>query len=180
MPSSPAPYFKPDIRQDGVPIICNRETPSHRDAQANPQWYDILATMGSYQELHFHLMGLGMSFHYPPGTVIALCGKLLTHACESTSSLHMEITHLPAGMGHYRRRWSTRFVTGFCVHRPNPYVHRHRTFTMLVDHRVCPRPWCARSNHVCPPAWDIDDTGGAMGTSGHGLRGFMSGTLEFP
>ena len=66
----------------GVSIICNRETPSHRDAQANPQWYDILATMGSYQDLHFHLTGLGMSFHYRPGTVIALCGKLLTHAVD--------------------------------------------------------------------------------------------------
>ena len=66
----------------GVSIICNRQTPAHRDAQANPYWYDVLATLGSYEDLDFHLTGLGLSFSYRPGTVVALCGKILCHAAE--------------------------------------------------------------------------------------------------
>ena len=67
----------------GVSVISNRQTPSHRDAQTNPYWYDILSTMGTYTNLRFHLKSLGLSFSYRPGTVVALCGKILSHEADA-------------------------------------------------------------------------------------------------
>ena len=65
---------------NGVSVISNRSTPSHRDVSSRNCWYDILATLGSYQGCNLELPGLGISLEYGPGTVVGISGKVLEHA----------------------------------------------------------------------------------------------------
>lgn len=67
----------------GVSIIANRQTPRHRDRQTWPTWYDIVVTAGSYADGDFEISPIGLRCRYKPGTVVALCGNLLEHACET-------------------------------------------------------------------------------------------------
>ena len=67
----------------GISVLCNACTPEHRDPLGQNNWYDILATMGTYSRQHqFYLPGLGTSVSYGPGTVVAICGWLLSHAVD--------------------------------------------------------------------------------------------------
>ncbi|THH15727.1 hypothetical protein EW146_g4796 [Bondarzewia mesenterica] len=65
---------------NGVSVIAQRLTPPHRDGNSRAEWYDLLATIGPYQNGTFELPGIGVSFQYNSGTVIALCGQVLTHS----------------------------------------------------------------------------------------------------
>jgi hypothetical protein len=64
-------------------IIVNRITPSHRDAGAAPCMYDVLTSVGTHTTSKFILSDCGTSFSYPPGTVIAICGRVLRHEVAS-------------------------------------------------------------------------------------------------
>ena len=61
-------------------IISNRESIGHQDNNSRPAWYDMLVSVGTYNEGVLTLPGLGLTFQYNPGTVVGLCGKLLKHA----------------------------------------------------------------------------------------------------
>ena len=63
----------------GCAIIANRETPEHRDTQGRGEWYDILSTLGDYEGATLDFPGLGVSFGYESGTMVGLCGKVLSH-----------------------------------------------------------------------------------------------------
>jgi len=63
----------------GVAIISQRETPPHRDGNSMYHWYDMLVTLGSYQDCNLNLPGLGISLEYGPGTVVGLSGMVLEH-----------------------------------------------------------------------------------------------------
>ena len=67
----------------GVSVISNRITPPHRDLSSRHNWYDILATSGTYQDCHLELPGLGITLEYGPGTVVGLSGKALEHVVPS-------------------------------------------------------------------------------------------------
>jgi hypothetical protein len=67
----------------GVAVISNRDTPPHRDRSSRANWYDILATLGRYQNCDLELPGLGISLEYGPGTVVGIAGKVLEHAVPS-------------------------------------------------------------------------------------------------
>ena len=64
----------------GISVICNRETPPHRDGNSRLHWYDILVTLGRYRDCMFELPGLGISLEYGPGTAVCLLGNVLEHA----------------------------------------------------------------------------------------------------
>ncbi|EIW83835.1 hypothetical protein CONPUDRAFT_51115, partial [Coniophora puteana RWD-64-598 SS2] len=64
----------------GVGVIANRVTEPHKDTGGYLPWYDILFTAGDYDGGVFNLSALGLQFAYPPGCVIAVCGKLLRHS----------------------------------------------------------------------------------------------------
>jgi hypothetical protein len=66
----------------GVSAICNRETPRHKDVLGRHDWYDVLVTMGTHPTINFSLPGIRSSFAYCPGTVVALCGRILSHKVE--------------------------------------------------------------------------------------------------
>jgi hypothetical protein len=67
----------------GVSVISNRSTPPHRDGSSRFNWYDILVTLGRYQNCNLELPGLGVSLEYSPGTVVGISGKVLEHAVPS-------------------------------------------------------------------------------------------------
>ncbi|THH05567.1 hypothetical protein EW146_g9870 [Bondarzewia mesenterica] len=51
-----------------------------RYGNSRAEWYDLLATIGPYKKGIFELPGIGVSFQYNSGTVVALCGQVLTHS----------------------------------------------------------------------------------------------------
>ena len=63
----------------GVVVISNQKTPEHWDSKGHLSWYDLVLSVGTYQNAWFKTPDLGAQFLYKPGTVILLCGKLLTH-----------------------------------------------------------------------------------------------------
>ena len=67
----------------GVSVISNRTTPPHRDLNSRAHWYDLLATLGSYQDCNLELPGLGISLEYGPGTVVGILGNVLEHEVPS-------------------------------------------------------------------------------------------------
>jgi len=64
----------------GVSVISNRNSPLHRDWNSRSHWYDMVATLGSYQNCKLELPGVGISLEYGPGTVVGLAGNVLQHA----------------------------------------------------------------------------------------------------
>ncbi|KAF8274181.1 hypothetical protein EI94DRAFT_1696125 [Lactarius quietus] len=68
---------------NGVAVICNCLTPPHWDGDSRRQWYDLLVTLGHYQNCNLELPGLGLSLEYGPGTVVGLLGATLEHEVPS-------------------------------------------------------------------------------------------------
>jgi len=67
----------------GIFIMGNQKTIYHWDVGGSLHWYDILATMGQYVGMKFHLPSLNVAFSYTLGTVVAITGKLLPHSIDS-------------------------------------------------------------------------------------------------
>ena len=66
-----------------VSIISNHTAPPHRDRSSRFNWYDMLVTLGSYQNCNLELPGLGISLEYSPGMVVGISGSMLEHAVPS-------------------------------------------------------------------------------------------------
>ncbi|EGN95919.1 hypothetical protein SERLA73DRAFT_58805, partial [Serpula lacrymans var. lacrymans S7.3] len=75
-------------------IISNWETLEHQDCLSKAEWYDILASVGDYNEAILELTGAGFCFKFDSGTTTmekrhlqnALSnGKLLNHGVLSCS-----------------------------------------------------------------------------------------------
>ena len=64
----------------GISVISNHETLPHHDGGSRHHWYDILVTLGRYQNCNLKLPGLNYSLEYSPGTVVGLSGRVLEHA----------------------------------------------------------------------------------------------------
>jgi hypothetical protein len=62
-----------------IQIIVNRETPAHRDPGAAPPAYDMLVSTGTHTVSDFYLADIKTTLLYAPGTVVALCGRVLRH-----------------------------------------------------------------------------------------------------
>ena len=61
-------------------FISNRKIDVHHDHKGFERFYDILTTLGDYSDGKFRVPGLGVVFEYNPGTMIAVCGKVLGHS----------------------------------------------------------------------------------------------------
>lgn len=81
----------------GYSLISNRITPAHRDTSAQPEAYDLLGTFGDYANGSLEFPGLRMTLDYPPGSLVALCGKIIQHAVP-------EVTGNRVCIAHYMRR----------------------------------------------------------------------------
>ena len=67
---------------NGVNVISNRQTPLHRDNYSSAEWYDLLATVGDYANGVLELPTVGVRLKYPPGTLVALSGRVLRHGAS--------------------------------------------------------------------------------------------------
>jgi hypothetical protein len=86
----------------GYSLISNRRTPAHRDNSARPEWYDLLATFGSYTDGVLEFPGLGLTIDYPPGSLVALCGKIIQHAVPEVTGSRVCIAHYMKDNVHQR------------------------------------------------------------------------------
>jgi hypothetical protein len=66
----------------GIEVISNRITPPHRDPKAAPTMYDILVSAGTHTESWLDLQDVNARLVYNPGTVVALCGRVLRHGVQ--------------------------------------------------------------------------------------------------
>src|SRR6266404_9511956 len=62
-----------------ISVIFNGRIQAHRDSQSRYHWYDLLVTLGHYQNCVWELPGDGISLDYGPGTVVGLLGMVLQH-----------------------------------------------------------------------------------------------------
>ena len=53
--------------------------PLHQDGKTRKQWYDLLVSIGNYQNCNLELPGAGPLVEYGPGTVVGLLGSTLEH-----------------------------------------------------------------------------------------------------
>lgn len=63
-------------------VISNRSTPLHRDTGGRPEWLDLMVALGVYEHGRFTVPGLGYTFKYNPGTIVAFSGKIFRHGAE--------------------------------------------------------------------------------------------------
>jgi hypothetical protein len=63
----------------GIEVISNRDTDQHRDQFSSPPVYDFLLSAGKHRNAWLQLADINASLSYDPGTVVALCGKILHH-----------------------------------------------------------------------------------------------------
>ncbi|KAF8260299.1 hypothetical protein EI94DRAFT_1611517 [Lactarius quietus] len=68
---------------NSIAVICNHLTPPHQDSESRRKWYDLLVTLGCYQNCNLELLGLGLSSKYGPGTVVGILGVTLEHEVPS-------------------------------------------------------------------------------------------------
>lgn len=67
-------------------IISNKRSAPHRDNKGIPQFFDILITLGHYDNGVFNIPTLGLHFEYNPRTMVALCGKVLIHEVNEVNN----------------------------------------------------------------------------------------------
>jgi hypothetical protein len=70
---------------NGMSVISNRETPRHRDNNSRAEWYDILVTIGDYDDSVLELAGVGLRLKYKSGTMVHLGGLLLRHGVSRSN-----------------------------------------------------------------------------------------------
>lgn len=65
----------------GLSVISQRETPFHRDGRSPRTMFDVLATVGKTIDpaIRAELPGIGIRFHYNPGTMLLILSKAIRH-----------------------------------------------------------------------------------------------------
>jgi hypothetical protein len=71
---------------NGVSIICNRDTPPHRDTGTLDRWFDILATIGGDYNTVLKLNSIGLDLAYRSGTVVLFSGAALIHSVAASEA----------------------------------------------------------------------------------------------
>ena len=64
---------------NSVSVICNHTSLVHQDSESWHYWYDLLATLGPYQNCNLELPGLGLSLEYGLDAVVGLSGMILEY-----------------------------------------------------------------------------------------------------
>lgn len=67
----------------GFAMIVNRMTYTHRDTGAAPTDYDLLFSGGTHKQCLLDVEDLGLRLPYPPGTAVAIAGKVLRHGVKT-------------------------------------------------------------------------------------------------
>ena len=71
----------------GLSIISQRESPFHRDGQSPAGMFDLLATIGRTfdPDIRAELPGIGIRFHYNPGTLLSVLSKSVRHGVSMST-----------------------------------------------------------------------------------------------
>jgi hypothetical protein len=64
-------------------LMNNRNSPLHRDTGGGNTYMDMLVSVGDYENGWFNVPGLGGPIWYTPGSVIALCGRIVRHGASA-------------------------------------------------------------------------------------------------
>lgn len=72
-------------------IISNRSTPFHRDEKGRMQWYDLLASIGTYTKAPLYLSPLNMRFDNTPGSVCFFSGMAIRHGVRKCAGSRISI-----------------------------------------------------------------------------------------
>ncbi|KAJ3506421.1 hypothetical protein NLJ89_g6879 [Agrocybe chaxingu] len=67
----------------GLSVMCNRQTPVHRDVHSPKDSMEMLATIGTYLDGQITLPSLNHMLHYPAGTIVALGGRIIPHSAKA-------------------------------------------------------------------------------------------------
>ncbi|KIM65639.1 hypothetical protein SCLCIDRAFT_112476, partial [Scleroderma citrinum Foug A] len=70
-----------------VSVIVNRSTPLHRDPHSQSNWYDLLVSVGKYDDCALHIPTLRIQVLYTPSTIIAFSGCLLQHGVNEVDGV---------------------------------------------------------------------------------------------
>jgi hypothetical protein len=99
-------------------VMVNHVTPFHRDHNSRVQWYDLLASIGSYVHAWFEVPTLGTACYYPPGSVVAVSGLLVRHGVAPTEGNWLCVAHTCETM--YIRLLEFIEVTGSAIMHYQP------------------------------------------------------------
>lgn len=66
----------------GAAVMCNRDSPDHRDLKCPPKAFDILTCIGSYNWAVMRLTNLSINSVYKPGVMVSYSGCLVRHGIQ--------------------------------------------------------------------------------------------------
>jgi hypothetical protein len=98
----------------GISVITNRITTRHRDDGGSSAWYDLLLSSGTHRKAFFRLDDIGAWLSYNPGTVVMVCGKVLSHSLPKWSGgericlVHWMRSEVHHRLGVYSPEWSVQ------------------------------------------------------------------------
>jgi hypothetical protein len=108
----------------GISVIANRITRRHRDSGGAFSWPDLLLSSGTHKTARFHLNDINARLSYPPGTVVAVCGGILSHSVPEWSGgervcvahfMRKEVHHR---LGVFSPSWCQQVTYKRLMHRP--------------------------------------------------------------
>jgi hypothetical protein len=67
----------------GASVICNRETPLHRDPHCRAQGFDLMSSFGNHSPATMNMPNLGIDLAYDAGVMTACSGRLVRHGVRS-------------------------------------------------------------------------------------------------
>lgn len=74
-----------------VTMIANRQSPAHRDTGSRTEWYDMLTSVGKFEEAPLSLGPIGILISNPPGTVSAFSGMAFSHSVQEIDHPRLSI-----------------------------------------------------------------------------------------
>ncbi|KAG1771385.1 hypothetical protein EV702DRAFT_1049007 [Suillus placidus] len=84
-----------------VAIMCNRQSPYHRDQKCPPEAFDILTCIRSYCHAVMQLTNLGIDLVYNPGIMVSYSGLLVRHGIHVDGDLIVWVWFLRDSMPNY-------------------------------------------------------------------------------
>ncbi|KAG1817736.1 hypothetical protein DFJ58DRAFT_673424 [Suillus subalutaceus] len=110
---------------NSLTVICNRETPNHRDPSSISECFDILTSVGNYSNAWMSMPSLQLELRYDPGCMIAFSGRIVRHAVYAVEGDRIawawymrDAVHVYAGIpscGWARLDWKSRKVVPVLV-----------------------------------------------------------------
>lgn len=62
-----------------IAVMCNQDTPLHRDALSHVQWFDIMTSVSGYGPARMKMPNLGIEIDYKTGVMAGTLGRIVRH-----------------------------------------------------------------------------------------------------